>query len=60
MNWDGKTGRCAMYCDGLDDEDWLCICDCGESERCVPLSAKVAPPLFEGDDAPIFFAEEDL
>jgi len=48
VNWDGKEGRCAMYCANLSAEDWLSICDCWEAERCVPKGS-INNPLTEGD-----------
>jgi hypothetical protein len=33
VNWDGKAGRCDMYCKGLSDEDWRFLCDCFEVDR---------------------------
>src|SRR5205823_1939698 len=64
--WSGLPGRCEMYCAGLDDGDWLSICDCFEAERClarpeaanqrkvkVELQPKfVISVVLDGDDSP--------
>lgn len=30
--WQREGGRCP-YCVGVDDRDWLAMCDCWEAER---------------------------